>query len=121
MRKKRTRSLLRGLRVGAAVFVAALGVWLLWLVGDPAAAVKELARLADSARVATALLSAELGTPRQEDGLSVWDRLVLAQSSLLSGTVNLPVSKPVETEPPPSGRRCPQCSRCGYRWTDSPT
>ena len=103
MRKKRTRPLLRGLRVGVAVFVAALGLWLLWLVGDPAAAVGELVRLADSAKVATALLSAELGTPRQEGGLSAWDRLVLAQSSLLGGTIDVRESTPVATEPIPAG------------------
>ena len=104
MRKKRTRPLLRGLRVGAAVFVAALGAWLLWLVGDPAAAVGELIRLADSAKVATALLSAELGAPRQEGGLTGWDRLVLAQSSLLGGTVAAPESAPVETGPLPTDK-----------------
>ena len=103
MQKKRTRPLLRSLRVGAAVFVAALAAWLLWLVGDPAAAVRELAVLADSAKVATALLSAELGSPRQEDGLSAWDRLVLAQSSLLGGTIDAPPSAPAETDPLPTG------------------
>ena len=107
MRKKRTRPLLRGLRMGAAVFVAALAAWLLWLVGDPAAAVRELARLADSANVAAALLSAELGAPRQKDGLSAWDRLVLAQSSLLGGTIDAPEnsapnSPTPETEPLPT-------------------
>lgn len=87
MRKKRTsRPLRRGLRVGAAMLVAALAVWLLWLVGDPAAA---LGQLADNARVATALLSAELGLKKiPEDSLSRWDRLVLAQSSLLRGTLS---------------------------------
>ena len=99
MRKKGTRPLLRGLRIGAAVFVAALGAWLVWLVGDPAAAVGELVRLADSANAATALLEAELGAPRQEGGLSAWDRLVLAQSSLLSGTVAAPESGPPEGNP----------------------
>ena len=103
MREKGTRPLLRGLRVGAAVFVAVLAVWLMWLVGDPAAAVGELARMADNARVATALLSAELGAPRQEGGLSAWDRLVLAQSSLLGGTVDFPESEPAGTEPLPTG------------------
>ena len=102
MRKKRTRSLLRGLRIGAAVFVAALAVWLLWLVGDPAAAVQELVKLADNAKVATALLSAELNAPRQEDGLSAWDRLVLAQSSLLGGVIDVPESLPTESEPLPT-------------------
>ena len=103
MRKKRTRPFLRGLRIGAAVFVAALGGWLLWLVGDPAAAAGELARLADSARVAVALLSAELGAIRQEDGLSAWDRLVLAQSSLLGGAIDARSSEPAGTEPLPTG------------------
>ena len=103
MRKKGTRLLLRGLRVGAAVFVAALAVWLVWLVGDPAAAVRELVRMADSAKVATALLETELGAPRQEGGLSAWDRLVLAQSSLLGGTVDFPESGPAGTGPRPSG------------------
>lgn len=103
MRKNRTRPFLRGLRVGAAVFVAALAVWLVWLVGDPAAAVRELARLADSAKVAPALLWLELGAPRQEDGLSAWDRLVLAQSSLLGGTVDVPESgAPAGTDPLPT-------------------
>ena len=102
MRKKRTRPLLRGLRVGAAVFVAALAAWLLWLVGDPAAAVRELAGLVDGAKVATALLSAELGSPRQGNGLSAWDRLVLAQSSLLGGTVSVSDSAPTETDPIPT-------------------
>ena len=102
MRKKRTRPILRGLRMGAAVFVAALAAWLLWLVGDPAAAVRELAELADNTKVATALLSAELGATRQEDGLSVWDRLVLAQSSLLGGTIDVSESLPPETEPLPT-------------------
>ena len=102
MGKKGTRSLLRGIRMGAAVFVAALGAWLVWLVGDPAAAVEELVRLADGAKVATGLLETELGAPRQEGGLSAWDRLVLAQSSLLSGTVAVPESGPPVSGPPMS-------------------
>ena len=102
MRKKGTRPLLLGLRVGAAVFVAALGAWLLWLVGDPAAAVGELASLADSAKVANALLWLELGQPRPGDELSAWDRLVLAQSSLLGGVIDAPKSAPAGTEPLPT-------------------
>ena len=102
MRKKRTRLILRGVRVGAAVFVAALGSWLLWLVGDPAAAVGELVQMADGARVATALLDAELDAPREEGGLSAWDRLVLAQSSLLGGRIDVPESEPAGTEPLPT-------------------
>ena len=102
MRKKGTRPLLLGLKVGAAVFVAALGAWLLWLVGDPAAAVGELAGLADGAKLANALLSAELGHPRPGDGLSAWDRLVLAQSSLLGGVIDAPKSAPAEPGPLPT-------------------
>ena len=96
MQKKRTtRPLRRGLRAGAAILVAALAVWLLWLVGDPGAALEQLA---DSTRVATALLSAELGLKEiSEDNLSRWDRLVLAQSSLLRGT-----PPPGQTAPPSS-------------------
>ena len=103
MRKNGTRLLLRGVRVGAAVFVAALGSWLLWLVGDPAAAVGELVQMADGARVATALLDAELDVPQGEGGLSAWDRLVLAQSSLLGGTVDVPETEPAGTNPLPTG------------------
>ncbi len=103
MRKKRTsRPILRGLRVGAAVFLAGLGAWLVWLVGDPAAAVRDLARLADSAQVATALLAAELGTPARDDGLSGWGRLVLAQSSLLGGVLPPDQSQPPASDPPPA-------------------
>ena len=101
MRKKRTsRPILRGLRVGAAIFVAGLAAWLVWLVGDPAAAVGELMGWARSARVATALLSAELGVPQQEDGLSGWDRLVLAQSSLLGGPLPSREPVPEQSDPP---------------------
>ena len=61
MRKKRTsRPLLRGLRVGTAALVAVLAGWLLWLVGDPAAALDQLRELVGSAQVSIALLSAEL-------------------------------------------------------------
>ncbi len=103
MRKKRTsRPLARGLRVGAAVLLAALGGWLLWLVGDPAAAFEQLRELAGDARVSIALLSAELGLEeRTGDGLSRWDRLVLAQSSLLGGA--LPAQEPAPPGPPPEG------------------
>ena len=105
MRKKRTtRGLLRALRLAAAALVAGLAAWLLWLVGDPGAALGDLLRLADSAQVATALLAAELGAPRQGDGLSGWDRLVLAQSSLLGGTLpsRQPAAEPSDSPPPES-------------------
>ena len=77
MRKKRTsRPFLRSLRVGAAVLVGSFAAWLLWLVGDPAAAFQQLRELAGSVQVATALLSVELGLETEQDGLSRWDRLV---------------------------------------------
>ncbi|MBD5133734.1 MAG: stage II sporulation protein P [Clostridiales bacterium] len=99
MRKKRTsRPLARGLRLGAAALVAVLGGWLLWLVGDPAAALEQLRELAGSAQVSLALLSAELGL-EEEGGLSGWDRLVLAQSSLLGGPP--PQQEPVPSDPLP--------------------
>ena len=101
MRKKRTtRPWARGLRTGAAALVGVLAVWLAWLVGDPAAALDQLREWAGSAQVSLALLSAELGLEEQGDGLSRWDRMVLAQSSLLGGV--LPSQEPEESAPPPS-------------------
>lgn len=100
MRKKRTtRPLLRGLRVGLAALVGALALWLAWLVGDPAAALNDLRELAGSAQVSLALLSAELGLEENPEGLSGWDRLVLAQSSLLGGALSTAESEP--SAPPP--------------------
>ncbi len=100
MRKKRTtRPWVRGLRTGAAVLVGILAVWLAWLVGDPGAALDHLKEMAGNAQVSLALLSAELGLEAQEVGLSRWDRLVLAQSSLLGGF--LPSLEPGESDPPP--------------------
>lgn len=105
MRKRRTtRPILRGVRIGAAVFVAVLAAWLVWLVGDPAAAVGDLLRWADSAQLATSLLAAELGFREEGGGLSGWDRLVLAQSSLLGGALpsQQPAPEPSEAPPPES-------------------
>ena len=101
MRKKRTtRPLVRGLRTGAAVLVGVLAVWLVWLVGDPAAAFDQLREWAGSAQVSLALLSAELGLEENTEGLSRWDRMVLAQSSLLGGVLSS--RSPEQTDPPPS-------------------
>ena len=109
MRKRRTtRPVLRLLRLGLAAVAAGAGLWLVWLVGDPAAAVGDLLKLADRAQIAAALLSAELGTPRQGDGLSGWDRLVLAQSSLLSGAVPPRESGPGGKEPDPAPTQDPE-------------
>ncbi len=100
MRKKRTtRPLLRGLRVGLAALVGALALWLAWLVGDPAAALNDLRELAGNAQVSLALLSAELGLEENPAGLSGWNRLVLAQSSLLGGVLS--AAEPEPSAPPP--------------------
>lgn len=83
MRKNRTRSRLPAvLRRGTALFLAMAAAWLLWLTADFGAAAKALGGLLDSAGVAAALLSAELGDPGGE-ALSGVDRLALSQSSLL--------------------------------------
>ena len=105
MRKKRTSlPLRRGLRVGAAALVAALAGGLVFLVGDPAAALGHLGELAGSAQARLGLLSAELGLePETGDGLSRWDRLVLAQSSLLGG--KLDPQPPESSAPPPEESR----------------
>ena len=101
MRKKRTtRPWARGLRLAAAALVAVLGACLLRLVGDPAAALEQLRAWAGSAQVSLALLSAELGLEEGSGGLSRWDRLVLAQSSLLEGALTQPGEK--ESAPPPA-------------------
>ena len=96
MRKKRTsQPILRPARLGAALLVGALAAGLLCLVGDPAAALDQLKELAGSAQLSISLLSAELALEEPSgDGLSRWDRLVLAQSSLLGGVLT-------ETEPEP--------------------
>lgn len=95
MRKNRTRGrgLTRALRQGGALFLAVVGVWLLWLTGDPAAA-------AEDARLTMALLAAELGETGGAGGLSGRDRLVLAQSSLLRGEVIPPEEKPADEDDP---------------------
>lgn len=109
MRKKRTSGKLpRILRQSAAVFLAVAALWLIWLTGDPAAALRDLA---GSTRLAGALLQAELGVSfPDEDGLSGWERLILAQSSLLGGVM----SQAELTAPPqssaPSGQPPPEPS-----------
>lgn len=97
MRKKRTSgSIRRRLRQAAAIFVATAALWLIWLTADPAALLEQLRALAGDTDLALSLLSAELG-PLGNEPLSGMDRLVLAQSAFLSGTVT------AETlSPPPS-------------------
>lgn len=99
MRKNRTSKPIRHrLRQGAALCVLMIAAWLVWLTGDPAAAMGRLRALASSTQVTTALLSSELGIQPLRDGLSGWDRLVLAQSSLLSAT--LPSTLPTPPNAP---------------------
>lgn len=97
MRTSRNR-IKRGLRQGVALFLVVVGVWLAWLTGDPAAAVRQVSAAVDDTQLAVSLLAAELGGTPQTQGLSCWDRLVLAQSSLLTGTVA--DAAPVPTEVP---------------------
>ena len=85
--------------MGLAALVGALALWLAWLVGDPAAALNDLRELAGSAQVSLALLSAELGLEENPAGLSGWNRLVLAQSSLLGGVLS--AAEPEPSAPPP--------------------
>ena len=106
MRKNRTsRSLWHRLRQGLAVFVATAALWLVWLTTDPTAIRTQLGALAGDTRLAISLLSAELG-PMDTDQLSPLDRLVLAQSALLSGASAAEVLSPppvaAEDDPIPS-------------------
>lgn len=109
MRKKRTSGKLpRILRQSAAVFLAAAALWLIWLTGDPAAALRDLA---GSTRLAGALLQAELGVSfPDEDGLSGWERLILAQSSLLGGVMSQAELTAPPQSPAPSGQPSPEPS-----------
>lgn len=94
MRKNRTSGTLRHrLRQGLAVFVATAALWLVWLTADPISIRDQLGGLAGDTRLALSLLSAELG-PLDTEQLSAMDRLVLAQSSLLSGTPTAQVLSP---------------------------
>lgn len=94
MRKNRTsRALWRRLRQGLAVFVATAALWLVWLTADPTAIRSQLSALAGDTRLALSLLSAELG-PLDAEQLSPLDRLVLAQSALLTGTSSAEVLLP---------------------------
>lgn len=101
MRKTWTRwSLRKSLRLFVAVFLAASALWLVWLTGDPGAIRVRLAAAADSTQLALTLLRCELG-PAQQQELSVWDRLVLSQSSLLSASLPAEASPPAVITPPP--------------------
>lgn len=113
MQKKRTRrrTIGRSLKQGAALFLVVVGLWLVWLTGDPAAAMEQLSFAAQDARLAISLLKAELGADVVGQGLSKLDQMVLAQSSLLSGTITGSEPEPEpgqnEPEPTPSGTEAP--------------
>lgn len=84
MQKNRVggKRFVRGIRQGVALFLAVVGLWMLWLTGDPGEVWRELAA----------------GVRPEEDdgGLSLADRLVLGQSVLLRGEVIIPDEKEPE-------------------------
>ena len=102
MRKKRTsgRWILSGLRKGIALLLGVVGLWIVWLTGDFSAVKSELSAALADGRLTAALLSAEWRVGENGEGLSFLDRLVLGQSPLLSGRVELPEQKPEETSAP---------------------
>lgn len=81
--KRTSGKIRRRIRQCLAVFVTTVALWLIWLTTDPSAVVERIRALAEDERLALALLSVELG-PVENSGLSVMDRLVLAQSALLT-------------------------------------
>ena len=100
MQKTRTRGtgIRRGLRQGIALFFGVVGLWLLWLTGDPRAA---LANWVGERDLAAALLAVELPMPGDGDGLGLWERLMVGQSPLLEGQA-VGSAPPEETETPQS-------------------
>lgn len=87
MRKKRVG---RGVwavvaRRTAALFLAGMAVWLLWLTADFRAVGRAVETLGANVEVAVSLLAAELGGEVRNGVLPMtgWDRLVLSQSALL--------------------------------------
>ena len=91
MRKTRTRRLLKQ---SLAIFVTVGALWLIWLTADPSGLAEHLQAFTDRADFSLAVIEAELGSIRDPE-FSFLDRLVLAQSPLLS----LPL--PAETLSPP--------------------
>lgn len=75
------------LRRSAAMFLALVTVWLLWLTADFGAAADALAGLADNAGLAAILLSAELGDT-EEESLGGLGRLALLQSAVLGANLS---------------------------------
>lgn len=75
------------LRRSLALVTAAMTLWLLYLTADFSAAGRAIAALADSAGLADALLTAELGSV-SEQPLAGLDRLAVRQSSLLGANLD---------------------------------
>lgn len=72
----------------AALFLAGVTLWTLWLTADLRAVAGALEELGENAELAKALLAAELGETEEEGalaGLNGWGRLVVGQSALLTG------------------------------------
>ena len=114
MRKKPTRSPLAALlRRTLALFLVMLTLWLLRYTADFGAAAEALQKLAGSGELASALLSAELGSRWEEEGtLAGIDRLAAAQSALLSANLE-PVARWLEDheeEEQPEESSLPQSS-----------
>ena len=107
MRKNRTSGGGRRLlRQCAAIFLGAAALWLVWLTADLSGLGRWLSAALAESGLAEAAVRTELGVPAGE-GLPFWDRLVLAQATLLD---RLPAPggepEPIETdgpEPVPTG------------------
>jgi len=72
----------------AALVMAGVTLWTLWLTADFRAVAGALEDLGENAELAKALLAAELGETEQTGafaGLSGWGKLVVGQSALLTG------------------------------------
>ena len=80
-----------------AVFVVIAALWMVWFTADPTALVEQLRDLAGNTELSLKLLSSEVKP--LDKGLSVMDRIVLAQSALLSATPQADILMP----PPSDG------------------
>lgn len=106
MRKKRVRltSTVRVFRRAAALFLAGTAVWLLWLTVDFRPAGQALESLGENTELAASLLTAELGRPAPDGplaGMTGWERLLLAQSVLLTAVDPVPDSTETAAPEPP--------------------
>lgn len=95
----------RVLRRGAALFMATIAVWAMYLTAGSGAAADAFKTLGEQADVVSSLLRSELG-PVGGDDLGGWARLVLGQSALLRGNqgavaarLKLPAATPAPSRP----------------------